>query len=172
MPSIYDVFIDHDKCLGVLEDPNGIRDLYNRWFGRVEDNKLYLEIVEIAYLLLKSRIRIRDHGEVINSLELFMNKFYDCIKEFFWPKLVVYKDLRDRGRRVRVLKDNEFLVKDKYGDLRLVVVLEEGRNIDVDELTRWISKARDNNLIPVLAIVSLQGDLTYYEISSINLRRE
>ncbi len=172
MPMVYNIVFDEDRCLGVLDNPVGVRDLYNRWFGKLVDNKLLLEVVEIAYLLIRSRIRIIDRGRVYSSLEDFMNRYFNCIKEFFWPKLVIYRDLRDRGRRVKVLGDNEFLVKDKYGNLRLVVVLEEGSNIEVSDLNRWIGKARDNNLIPVLAIVSLQGDLTYYEISGIDLRRD
>lgn len=172
MPAIYNIIFDGEKCIGVLDNPVGARDLYNRWFGRLEDDKLYLEVVEIAYLLIKSRIRIVDDGTVLSDLRGFMDRYNKCFREFFWPKLVVYRDLRDRGRRVRVIGDNEFIVKDKYGDLRLVVVLEEGSSISINDVTRWIRKARDNNLIPVLAIVSLQGDLTYYEISEVVPRRD
>ncbi len=172
MVSKYVAEFDAEECRGIVRDPVFINDLDKRWFGRRVGDLLYLEIVEIAYLLLKSKITIKDSSMEINDLESFMNTYYECLKEFFWPRLVVYRDLRDRGRRVRVLGGNEFLVRDKYGELRLVVVLEEGRRVGVSSIPLIVDKALDNGLKPVLAIVSLQGDLTYYELTIIQPSKE
>ncbi len=167
MVQVYRAVFDRDGCGGYVDDRSMVSDLERRWFGRRVGERLLLEIVEIAYLLLKSRLIIVNGSREITSLEDFMDIYHDCLREFFWPRLVVYRDLRDRGRRVRVLGPDEFLVRDKYGELRLVRVLEEGRRIDISRIPSMVDKAMDNGLKPVLAIVSLQGDLTYYELAVI-----
>jgi tRNA-intron endonuclease len=165
LPVVYEASFDKDKCVGIVNDPRLASDLEGRWFGRRVNGSLILDIVEVAYLLLSGRMRLVSDDTIL-GLNDFMDKYYSCLKEFFWPRLVVYKDLRDRGRRVRIIGSNKYIVKDKYGDLRLVYVLEESRRVNVDAVSEIISEALDNGLKPVLAIVSLQGDLTYYEVTS------
>jgi len=155
-----------------VKDRGQASDLENRWFGSWDGDKLALNVVEIAYLLLREQAEIVTDGETLTDLKDFLSRYDKCLEEFFWPKLIVYKDLRDRGRRVRLVGDNKFLVKDKYGVLRLVVVLEEGVYTNISNILKHIEEAHDNNLKLVYAIVSLQGDLTYYEITKIDPRRE
>ena len=172
MPLTYTVFFDKKTCKGYVVDKRESSDLENRWYGRREENKLYLDLVEIAYLLLKKRASLVIDGVKIDNLDDFLEKSYECLKDFFWPKLIVYKDLRDRGRRVKVLDEDKFIVKDKYGDLRLVVILEEGRTRDVADILSHLDSSMDNNLKLVYAIVSFQGDLTYYELTKVKLKRD
>ncbi len=173
MPLKIPVYFDKDKCIGYVGERRHIMELDKRWFGRVENNVLFLDIVELTYLLLKNRIVIIQEGNnVINDFNSFLRGNYECIKEFFWPKLIVYRDLRDRGRRVRIIDERRFLVKDKYGDLRIVIVLEEGYMRKANTIPEDIESAHKNGLKLVYAIVSLQGDLTYYEVSKIEPRRE
>jgi len=84
----------------------------------------------------------------------------------------VYNDLRSRGRRVRVLEDGKFLVKHKDNTLRLLVVLEEKQLVSASHLLDLVRQAQRNGLIFIAAIVSLQGDLTYYELNVVDLRRD
>ncbi|OYT41067.1 MAG: endonuclease [Desulfurococcales archaeon ex4484_58] len=171
MPMKYTVFFDKEKCRGYVASNEQANDLEKRWYGRREAGKLSLDIVELAYLLLRKQLVIMDLKK-IEDLNSFLNNYYFCLEEFFWPRLIVYKDLRDRGRRVKVLDQDKFIVKDKYGDLRLVVVLEEGSMRRITSISEHIDKAMDNNLKLVYAIVSLQGDLTYYEVTKIKPKRD
>ncbi|ABN70086.1 tRNA intron endonuclease, catalytic-like protein [Staphylothermus marinus F1] len=168
----YIVWFDQSKCIGIVKDKKSINNLEKKWFGRLEGENLVLDIVELAYLLLHGRIRLVLEGLEITTYNEFLEKNYGCLKQFFWPKLVVYKDLRDRGRKVRVIDDKKFLVKDKHGDLKLVVILEEGSKRPADTIIKDIETAHSNNLELIYAIVSLQGDLTYYEVSKIDPRNE
>ncbi len=172
MPMKYLISFDKKICKGYVEDEKMASDLESRWYGIRENNYLYLDIVEVAYLLLNNRASIVMDNEFIIDLDTFLKKNYECLKDFFWPKLIVYKDLRDRGRRVKVLDDDKFLVKDKYGNLRMVVILEEGNMRDVSTILKHIDSSMDNNLKLVYAIVSLQGDLTYYELTKIEPKRD
>ncbi len=166
------IVFDNNTCKGYVTSHDLIRELDKKWFGRIEESKLVLDVVEVAYLILKNKISIKVNDKEIESFNGFINTCYNCLKGFFWPNLIVYKDLRDRGRRVRVISDNKFLIRDKHGNLRIVVVLEEGSSRKASSIHNDILTANNNGLELVYAIVSLQGDLTYYEVSRIEPRRE
>ena len=163
---------DPSKCVGICSDRILIDALDRRWFGRKDGDKLILSIEELAYLLLKNQVCVRINDKVYDDLSKLMDDYYSCFQEMFWPRLLVYNDLRDRGRRVRVLEDGKFLVKHKDNTLRLLVVLEEKQLISTSQLLDLVRQAQRNGLIFIAAIVSLQGDLTYYELNVIDLRRD
>lgn len=163
--------INLDKCTAKVADQSMASELTNRWFGVAREQVLELDMVELAYLLLKNRVEARLGDETIRDFNVFLTKIHKCLDKMFWPKLLVYQDLRDRGRRVKVLGEDRFLVKDKSGDLRIVVVLEEGGLKSVSSILDDLAKSIDLNLDVVYAIVSLQGDLTYYEVRKIEPRK-
>ncbi len=169
MPKIHRIIFDTDTCKGLIKD--NYYDLSNKWFGRETKEGLELSIIETAYLLISERAKIVICDEEISGLEEFMEKAYNCLREFFWPSLLVYKDLRDRGRRIRVIQDGEFVIKDKHGALRMIKVLEEGHRITLDGIVSSIEKAVDNALSLVIAVVSLQGDITYYEVGRMDPKK-
>jgi len=165
------VGFDPSRCTGVCSDRVLAESLDRRWFGRWDGDKLLLSIEEVAYLLLRGYVCVKVGDKLYTGLSMLMDDFYNCFQKMFWPRLMVYNDLRSRGRRVRVLEDGKFLVKHKDNTLRLLVVLEEKQLIKASQLLDLIRQAQRNGLLFVAAIVSLQGDLTYYELNVIDLRR-
>ena len=163
---------DPSKCVGICSDRVLTNALDRRWFGRKDGDKLILSIEELAYLLLKNQVCVSINDKVYDDLSKLMDDYYSCFQRMFWPRLLVYNDLRGRGRRVRVLEDGKFLVKHKDNTLRLLVVLEEKQLISTSQLLDLVRQAQRNGLIFIAAIVSLQGDLTYYELNVIDLRRD
>ncbi len=162
---------DRGKCVVYITGRRSVDELDSKWFGRREGGRLVLSLVETAYLMLRKQLIVECSGVEYSSLDDLMRDHYHCFKSMFWPYLTVYNDLRSRGRRVRVIGEERFLVKHKDGSLRLLVVLEEKRLVKASKLVELLDQARKNNLILVLAIVSLQGDLTYYEVTSIEPRK-
>ncbi|MCI4461549.1 MAG: endonuclease [Thermogladius sp.] len=160
------VKVDKGSCTGLVED-GGAREFEEKWFGEKSGDKLFLNIIEISYLLLTGRIIVETDGRIISTLEDFMKSSLECFKEYSWSNLVVYKDLRDRGRKVRVLGKNVFMMKDKHGDIRLVLILEEKSPLGVKDIIEFAEKSMRNNITPIVAIVSLQGEITYYELARI-----
>ncbi|MCY0868741.1 MAG: endonuclease [Desulfurococcus sp.] len=164
------VVFDTATCRGVVVDQPSIEALVEKWFGRRSEEGLILDLVEVSYLILEGRAVVETRrGVVLESLGSLMEEAPSCFKDFFWPQLLVYKDLRDRGRRVQILGQGRFLVRDKHGSLRIVRVLEEKREVSIQELMKEVEDARSNSLSLVLAIVSLQGDVTYYEAGKVSL---
>ena len=162
---------DPEKCCTYIEDKRLVDSLEERWFGEKSGDKIILSLIETSYLLLKNALIVNDGEEDINELSKLMYKHYNCFKTMFWPQLAVYNDLRSRGRKTKVLGENLFIVKHKDGSFRLINVLEEKRLVKVNDFLNNIIQARKNGLIYVAAIVSLQGDLTYYVVSEIDLRK-
>ena len=162
---------DPEKCVCIASDKYCVESLDKRWFGRREGDKLVLSLVETAYLLFKKQVVVEHNGVVYSDLDGLLSRYHSCFKTMFWPYLTVYNDLRSRGRRTRDLGNGRFLVKHKDGSLRLLAVLEEKRLVKASEIVELLETARRNNLVLVLAIVSLQGDLTYYEAIKIDLKK-
>ncbi|MEM2171056.1 MAG: endonuclease [Desulfurococcaceae archaeon] len=165
------IHFDSESCKGYLNRSPRADELAERWFGVYHNDRLVLNLVEVAYLLSTSKALVRlDDGSEVREVEELIKKRGSCFDKYFWPMLAVFKDLRERGRRTRVLDQCKFLVKDKTGDLRLIYVLEEKLNIDMQTLHNIVDEARRNNLKVTLAIVSLQGELTYYDIVPADIR--
>ncbi|MEM4718348.1 MAG: endonuclease [Desulfurococcaceae archaeon] len=166
MIAIFDVEI----CNGYLTKSPIADELAERWYGRYHGDKLVLDLVEMAYLLSQGKLVVMIGDKDVASLEELMKMRSECFDRYFWPMLSVYKDLRDRGRRVRVLEPMKFLVKDKAGELRLVYVLEEKYSVEINSLRTIAEEARRNDLEATIAIVSLHGELTYYDLITTDLR--
>ncbi|MEM4436962.1 MAG: endonuclease [Thermosphaera sp.] len=158
---------DEDTCTSIVKE-EGAGELEAKWFGRRGEQGLILSLVETAYLLLSEKIQVSSTRGAASDLNQLVSLHQECFAEFFWPMLTVYKDLRDRGRRVKPVGRNSFLVRDKQGGMKLVYVLEEKHLEKTSELMSYVEAARSNSLETVFAVVSLQGDLTYYEVSRIN----
>jgi tRNA splicing endonuclease len=52
-----------------------------------------------------------------------------------------------------------------------VYVTEEGAEIPMITLLSWIESSHHKDMIPVIAVVDMYGDVTYYQTSNINLRK-
>lgn len=161
---------DEEACSGYLIRSSMVDELAEKWYGKYHGNKLLLSLVEIAYLLSQGKLLVKLGDKEIVTVEELVKERTNCFDKYFWPMLSVYKDLRDRGRRVRVLEPMKFLVKDKTGELRLVYVLEEKYSVDIDSLRKIAEDARRNDLEATIAIVSLHGELTYYDLVTADLR--
>lgn len=165
------ILFDPRSCQGYVVDRNSIKVLEERWFGRRNGDKLILSLEEVAYLILRKEVVVQSNNHSISSFSELMKEYENCFGSMFWPRLIIYNDLRSRGRKIKILDERLYLVKHKDSSLKLVLVLEEKSLIGIKDLLYYIEQARKNNLDLALAIVSLQGDITYYTVSLIDLMR-
>jgi hypothetical protein len=53
----------------------------------------------------------------------------------------------------------------------MIYVTEEGAEIPMITLLSWIESSHHKDMIPVIAVVDMYGDVTYYQATNINLKK-
>ncbi len=165
------IVIEKKDNLFALINPsiNELRKSLGKEFGVEFDGKAYLAPVEVLYLIYLGY-------EVIlgrNNKPLDFNKVINLTNDKeLWVKFVVYYDLRNRGRRVKVRSDKGFTFSDPQSNRDVeVVVMEESRKLKAYELIEIIDKYTKMNKDVLLAIADRHGDVTYYQLSRIHPMR-
>ncbi|MBO8175715.1 MAG: tRNA-intron lyase [Thermococcus sp.] len=153
------------------EREKAINQFYNkRYFGEVVNGKLFLSLIEAAYLMDKGKIKVFDSGKELSLRELFdLGRKKD---EQFDLKFLVYKDLRDRGYVVKTaLKyGSHFRVyrkgMEEHSDW-LVWVVSESQKMFPNDLTARIRVAHGVRKKMIMAVVDEDNDIVYYQIERV-----
>jgi tRNA splicing endonuclease len=128
-----------------------------------------LDLIEASYLVYTGRAKAFDEdGKELDVKELF--KRY-ARGDLWWILFTVFTDLASRGRRVRKGYGERDLVVEHGNNRYRVYVTEEGAEISMITLLSWIESSHHKDMIPVIAVVDMYGDVTYYQTSNINLRK-
>jgi len=153
------------------EREKAINQFYNkRYFGEVVNGKLFLSLIEAAYLMDKGKIKVFDSEKELSLRELFdLGRKKD---EQFDLKFLVYKDLRDRGYVVKTaLKyGSHFRVyrkgMEEHSDW-LVWVVSESQKMFPNDLTARIRVAHGVRKKMIMAVVDEDSDIVYYQIERV-----
>ncbi|WP_048058255.1 tRNA-intron lyase [Pyrococcus yayanosii] len=152
------VFSEREKAINQLHN--------NRGYGEVIEGKLFLSLVEAAYLLEKGKIRVLDGDRELSLEELFdLGRKRD---EDFDVKFLVYRDLRERGYIVKSgLKFGSHYRVYRRGSEHsdwLVWVVRENAKLSPNDITARIRVAHGVRKSMVMAVVDEDGDVVYYRI--------
>ncbi len=147
--------------------PEALVELHNQgYFGRQSAKGLDLSLIEAAYLLDRSKIKISS-----NQGELDFKNFIQlssAIEKGFEFKYLVYKDLRERGYYVQPGRP-DFRIYPRGGhpgktpaEFYVLVISERMQLplIETVEATRLACQMRKKLM---LAIVDEESDITFYE---------
>ncbi|MCJ7443154.1 MAG: tRNA-intron lyase [Methanotrichaceae archaeon] len=144
-----------------------ISELYEQgYFGKPSGNVLELSLVEAAYLLDRSKIKVDSEG-----IELDFKSFFQlssALEKGLEIKYVVYKDLRERGYYVQPGKP-DFRVYPRGGHPGktaaefYVFVLSERMSLPLQELVEATMLAGQMRKKLMIAIVDEESDITFYE---------
>ncbi len=162
-----------EEILGRFEDcrvrlgPEALPELYEQgYFGRPRGKGLELSLVEAAYLLDRSRLKIlRDEKEL--DFRAFFQAASSLEKGFEF-RYVVYKDLRERGYYVQPGRP-DFRVYPRGGHPGkgpaefYVLVISERNPLPLKEITEPVRLAGQMRKKLMLAIVDEESDITFYE---------
>ncbi|MCK9405714.1 MAG: tRNA-intron lyase, partial [Methanothrix sp.] len=95
-----------EEIRGQFEDdrirlgPEALPELFEQgYFGRPKGKGLELSLVEAAYLLDRSRVKILQNGKELDFRSFFQAA--SSLEKGFEFRYVVYKDLRERGYYVQ-----------------------------------------------------------------------
>ena len=150
------------------EREKAINQFYNkRYFGEVINGKLFLSLIEAAYLMEKGKIRVFDGERELSFMELVeLGRKRD---DQFDIKLLVYTDLRDRGYTVKsALKfGSHFRVYRRGMDEHsqwLVWVVPENMRFSPNDITARVRVAHGVRKNMIMAVVDEDNDVVYYKI--------
>jgi tRNA-intron endonuclease len=142
-------------------------DLYEQgYFGRPKGRGLELSLVEAAYLLDRSRIKVLGEGEELDFPAFFQAA--SSLERGFEFRYVVYKDLRERGYYVQPGRP-DFRVYPRGGHPGkspaefYVLVISERMPLPLQEIMQPVRLAGQMRKKLMLAIVDEESDITFYE---------
>ena len=147
--------------------PEALPELYEQgYFGRPKGKGLELSLVEAAYLLDRSRLKILRNGEELDFRSFFQAA--SSIEKGFEFRYVVYKDLRERGYYVQPGRP-DFRVYPRGGHPGkgpaefYVLVISERNPLPLKEIMGPVRLAGQMRKKLMLAIVDEESDITFYE---------
>ena len=147
--------------------PEAVPDLYQQgYFGRPRAKGLELSLVEAAYLLDRSRIKLFSEGKELDFKALF--ELGSAIEKGFESRYVVYKDLRERGYYVQPGRP-DFRVYPRGGCPGkspaefYVLVISERMPLPLRDIIEPARVAAQMRKKLMLAIVDEESDITFYE---------
>ncbi len=128
-----------------------------------------LDLFEASYLVYSGRARALDeNNRELGIRELFMRY---ASGNLWWILFTVFTDLASRGRRIRRGYGERSIIVEHGGQRYLVYVTEEGVEIPIITLLSWIEGSQHKDMIPVIAVVDMYGDVTYYQAMGISLKK-
>jgi tRNA-intron endonuclease len=151
----------------VLLGQEAVPELYGQsYFGRPMESGLELSLVEAAYLLDRSRIKVAHEGRELDYKSLF--EISSSLEKGFEFRYVVYKDLRERGYYVQPGRP-DFRVYPRGGHPGktaaeyYVLVISERTPLPLVMILEPVRLAGQMRKKLMLAIVDEESDITFYE---------
>ncbi|MEM2104297.1 MAG: tRNA-intron lyase [Candidatus Bathyarchaeia archaeon] len=152
-----------------------VEELKAKGYGIAEDDELVLNFCEALHLLDRGLMEIKDgNGENIGFQELL--QIFQKQDENAWTKYLVYRDLRSRGYVVRegfgLRVDYRVYERGEYGKdtaKYLVLTLQEGKPIMLEELTQIVRQCQSLKKELIVAVMSRRGEIVYYSVSQLSL---
>jgi tRNA-intron endonuclease len=162
----------------VIPDKKSSSRLYNRGlYGTPQSGGgLELELIEGFYLLDSEKIQIQKNKSVLSIEEMLT--YITKREPTFEIKYIVYRDLRLRGHIVKPSNTTDFIIygskaDDGTGPGKRVVkywslAYSERGQFVINELSEFIETAQQTRKRLIIGVVDEEGDLTYYDISSVS----
>ena len=155
----------------IIKKSKDVGRLYNKsGLGKpISDNRLKIDLLEGVFLLGENKIRVFQDGKERN--------FQDLVKTAakripqFEIKYLAFRDLRKRGCQIKInehKKAFDFVYK-KDKKLFFVSAFSERDTFDIDKTKRLIKTAINENGSSWYAIIDEEGDITYYDVSLVDL---
>lgn len=161
-----------------VERPKDVGRLFNKsHFGIVvAGNNLYLSLLEGIFLIDEGKIRVFQNKRELDFKELVQKAIYEI--PHFEIKYLIFKDLRKRGLFVKQSEGKslfDFSLSKKFCDIEklcLVCAFSERDTIPIEDVVNFAIFSERKDAFLWFAIVDEEGDLTYYEVSKLDLKGE
>ena len=166
-----------DNCI-IIKKSSDVGRLYNKsHFGTpLKGNRLQLTLLEGVFLLDEGKMRLFQDTKPVDFqqiVEIAAQHIPD-----FETKYLVFKDLRNRGHAVSLLpKENtvmfqRFQQKNEEAPAYAIVAFSERDFLDIEAIRQQIIESAKKGAALWLALVDEEGDITYYDVSALELNGE
>ncbi|MBX5321817.1 MAG: tRNA-intron lyase [Candidatus Bathyarchaeota archaeon] len=152
-----------------------VDELQTRGYGVNEDGELLLNFYEALYLLDKGLLEVKSEEDAKIDFQRLL-QISEKTDENAWGKYLVYRDLRSRGYVVRegfgLGVDFRVYERGEYGKdtaKYLILSLQEGKPITLEELTQIMRQCQSLKKELILAVMSRRGEIVYYSVSQLTL---
>jgi tRNA-intron endonuclease len=159
----------------VVKKASDIGRLYNKSHIGIllSPNTLQLNLLEGVFLLDEGKMKLSQNKKQINFSHL-LKRAVQQIPEFE-TKYLVFKDLRNRGHAITLINDDvhvsfrKFKQKNENVPSCAIAAFSERDILDIDMTKQMIQHFTKKRNSLWFALVDEEGDLTYYDVSSIDL---
>ncbi|VVB59528.1 tRNA-splicing endonuclease [uncultured archaeon] len=159
----------------IVKKSSDIGRLYNKsHIGTLlSGNILQLDILEGVFLLDEGKMKLFQNKKPIDFSQLLMLAARKVPN--FETKYIVFKDLRNRGHAITLSNNDapvtfyKFKQKNENIPSCVIVAFSERDILDIDATMQLIQQVTKKNSTLWFALVDEEGDLTYYDVSRINL---
>lgn len=156
------------KDLVTIVNPKSTKLNQKSHYGKLEEDRLELSLIEGSYLMEKGKISIHK-----DNVELSLDQVMSLLKEKeLYSKYSVYRDLRNRGYIVKTgfKYGTEFRLYERGkspgdGHSEFVVrVISENYDLNIMDFSSYARVAHGVKKKLLLAVVDEEGDITYYNV--------
>jgi tRNA-intron endonuclease, archaea type len=160
----------------LIKKSSDVGRLYNKsHIGTpVSGNILQLDLLEGVFLVDEGKMRLYQQSKPVDFQHLVMLAAQQIPD--FETKYLVFKDLRNRGHAITACSDGRpvtfqrFRQKNESVPLCSIAAFSERDILDIDVTQQMISHVTKNKDVLWFALVDEEGDLTYYDVSAIDLK--
>ncbi|MEM2970966.1 MAG: tRNA-intron lyase [Candidatus Bathyarchaeia archaeon] len=164
-----------EKGVKISKNQN-LKGITSKGYGVKENGELLLTFYEALYLMDKGMLEVEDEkGRKMEFREILQS--YESVNENAWIEYLTYRDLRSRGYVVRegfgLGVDFRVYERGEYGKdtaKYLVLSIQEGKPISLEDLTRVMLQCQSLKKELILAVVNRRGEIVYYSISQLTLK--
>jgi len=161
----------------IVSSPENVEELASRGYGTQEDKNLILTLYEALFLMNKGIVEVETRKTRKKIDFQILLTHCKALDENAWAKYLIYRDLRSRGYVARegfgLGIDFRMYERGEYGTATakyLVLGIQEGQPVSMEELTRALKYVHNLKKNLVLAVLNRRGEVVYYSLSKLTLK--
>jgi len=162
----------------IVSKPENIQELTSRGYGIKHNSKLTLTYYEALYLHSKNIIQIQQtKPKKPLDFQQLLNQYKEADPNA-WAKYLIYRDLRSRGYVIRegfgLGTDFRLYQRGEYGTDKatyLIYGIQEGQPVTMQDLAQTLRYSHNQKKQLVLAVLSRRGEVVYYSLGQLTLKR-
>lgn len=164
------IIVEKSRDIGLLHSKSH--------FGTpLSGNKLALDLLETVFLVGEKKLKVF-HKKKVLGFDILVSLALSTFPHFEL-RYLVFRDLRKRGHIVKQRAENSIIcfsietpkkTNDVSEKTQVLYVFSERDTITIDTIHALVHTSEQENTCVWFSIVDEEGDITYYDVSSVDLQ--